>query len=103
MNPAGNLQPEGNLVPIQTSESKERNEKLPPKLLDAKEWPLWQLRVKLHFKALSLWDLVTNERPVPEDPDLLQKYLKEQARAHSHILRHWDQNTKHLLPRMTPL
>ena len=31
---------------------------LPAKLVDAKHYPVWALRMRLHFEALSVWTIV---------------------------------------------
>ena len=69
---------------------KKENKDLPSRLSDPKEYPIWALRMKLHFRSISVWDIVlgTRQQPLPSaDQTLKKKYRKDSSRAHSDLLR----------------
>ena len=79
-----------NETDTESTSLKKENKDLPQKLVKAKEYVVWALRMKLHFEALDLWGVVQGtEVPPGEDAEasVKQKYKKRKARAHSDLLR----------------
>ena len=62
---------------------------LPAKLCDVRQFPVWSLRMRLHFEAIAVWDIVDGTRQ-SSAADLVievRQYNKNKSRAHSDLLR----------------
>ena len=89
---AGNEVPVPDMNALNLNEDNDRktNKDLPSKLCDPKQFPTWALRMRIHFEAIAVWDIVTGERQPSAEDDLdevLQRYRKQKSRAHSDLLR----------------
>ena len=81
------------------STRKETSKSLPPKLLDATQWTLWKLRMKLHLQSAGVWDIVDDAREVPtadDTPEVQRTYRKDKSKAHNDLLRALDLSMKNL-------
>ena len=69
---------------------RKENKDLPSRLTNPKDYPVWALRMKLHFTSISVWEVVegTHQQPPAEAAlDLRNRYKKDSSRAHSDLLR----------------
>ena len=74
----------------QILEGRGSNKDLPARLADASDYPVWSLRMRLHFQALSVWDIVNDTRQPPAADAVqeeINRYNKSKSRAHSDLLR----------------
>ena len=88
--PSGTTTPMGEAETIQTFMRKETSKSLPPKLSDARQWPLWKVKMKVHLQSAGVWDIVTAERVVPAanaTEEDRRAYRKDKSKAHNDLLR----------------
>ena len=91
MEAPGNREPDAGIqVELNNNSVEKRSKHLPPKLMSHSEWPLWKLKMRLHFESNAVWDIVNGERPPPADdapPEVLERYQKQKSLAHSDLLK----------------